>query len=506
MIFCLNEKKSEKQDGFCTLFLVAILSSLVFLFLVICKASCSHAAVVHAEEILAATGRSLLSEYDPVLFERYGIFALQSSERLLEEKARLYIQSDLSRSGITAMELNDCTVCGESTPGLNAELLEQQLIILGKEAAVYSLVSDAGIREAAEQFSVFADSSDAMQDQSSAGLEKYVSDAQKKASSARKRERSLKKEKKKLEKSLPENPSLQAQIDALDQEIEEAEEDAGNAKKTADQGENLLGQYRKALDPDLSGAQYSGSVIDLPDPSQLPTRLLGIESSVSLLLTGRHTDQETGPSLQDRLLIDEYLMLVCSNEVRQTSEPSECRNEIEYVLFGNGKYSTNTVHTKRCLFELRFAVELAGIYADPEELAAIQTASLAFSPVPQPLAAFVLASIRASVLAVDDINRLYKGEKVPLLPLSLASEGSFAELGYEDYLRIFLLLVPTETKVIRFMDIAQMNVNREEKGFRFRSCFYGVSLQVRFSGRSFPGGDPLFLSSEYSLTETYRYQ
>ncbi len=89
---------SSRRSGFSSIFLVIILGSVMSLILAAASVSYVKASGSAAENLCLVTGRSILSEYNRKLSERYGVFALRAPEEKLETLADFYTGSHSEKS------------------------------------------------------------------------------------------------------------------------------------------------------------------------------------------------------------------------------------------------------------------------------------------------------------------------------------------------------------------------------------------------------------------------
>jgi len=453
---------NNRNAGFSTIFLVMILSSLGFLLLVLLEAACGQSIASQSGAYMDLTGRSVLAEYDKDLFDAYGIFALQQSETYMREKASGYLEFDTENSsGITSMAVEDVCVSGASFPGLSCTLLEKQLVKLGKEVCLYSALTNEDLSQICGQFFSLTEDVENLGDRSMNELNDYIEQLEASSSSDSPSEGET------------ENPGME-------------------------QASNLKQQYENASHPNLQSDTPDVLLSSLTHESQLPSRLLGVKQSV---LPQFSPDLNLG----DNFFTDMYLRFVCSCGVKKRANclyPAEA----EYLLFGKDSSAANERAMKQLLFDLRFALQLAAIYADSVQLAEIQTEALAFTPVPQPVAAFVIACTRASVKAIGEVDALCEGKRVPMLPDIICKSGRNPKLSYEDYLLIFLLCMDQNMKIIRFMDIVQCNMQRQEADFCFQNCCYGITLRARFVRNPSHLLSSCFPQRSKSMEREYGYQ
>ena len=84
------------MKGFTTVYLLMILLALVMALVMIINAACGFAARSEIDTVCASAGRSVLSEYQKDLYERYGIFALRADDALLTRLAAFYTTGSLA--------------------------------------------------------------------------------------------------------------------------------------------------------------------------------------------------------------------------------------------------------------------------------------------------------------------------------------------------------------------------------------------------------------------------
>ena len=487
----LCKKRIEKvlfggARGFASIWMVIMLSGILVLLLVIIEASCGYAASSMAQGLCVSAGNSLLSEYNKVLYKDYGIFALRSGDLRLSEMAEYYIASGLGGSGgLIRMELIECAASSENYPALSAELLMEQIRPIGMAAGVSSFIESGGLQEAFSGLGGAAYDTDGLQENCVSDLEAFVEENAASAAELRSGAAEMEAElEEMLSAEVDENlaSSMQGGIDALLDE-------AGERDAAAESGSDLIGSLESANNPDFSGDE--GKLIGEEALSELPSKILGIAPTLSLLFSGGLSELSS-----DSLICGEYALSMCSN-FNGGKKSSVLNGEVEYILYGRASDKENSACVKLSLFELRFPVNLAKVYEDAAKMAAINSAALAFAPVPQPLAAFVLAGIEASIMSYADVETLFSGQDVPFF------EGS--SLGsYEDYLRILLLLLPGEAKLLRLMDVIQMNLQEKGEVFAFKDYCYGVSIKAVFSKEvhliGFPGLKERYGSIEYSVS------
>lgn len=183
-------------------------------------------------------------------------------------------------------------------------------------------------------------------------------------------------------------------------------------------------------------------------------------------------------------------------------------NEIEYILCGRLSDEANRNIVYLSLLAFRTAINAAHIHSDASKWEAVtMAAALAGGGVATPAAQAAITGIWAGAEAAMDMSRLEKGEKVPLiktsedwvLSLDNALEGIINAdentsedqdgLCYEDYLFLLLCFKDRESKLIRIMDLIQLNIKGQaDEHFDMSRCYAGFSFRSIVHRRAgFPG-------------------
>ena len=102
----------KKNSGFSSIYVLLCLSSLVLFLLCVCELCSGYAAGSICENVCLVAGKSVLSEYQPDLQRRYGVFAVTAFPQKLEPLNAFYIRQNLSgKSLLIWPKLRMCTVC-----------------------------------------------------------------------------------------------------------------------------------------------------------------------------------------------------------------------------------------------------------------------------------------------------------------------------------------------------------------------------------------------------------
>lgn len=163
--------------------------------------------------------------------------------------------------------------------------------------------------------------------------------------------------------------------------------------------------------------------------------------------------------------------------------------EIEYILSGKDSDSENLEATVGKLLKLREASNVIYLFSDAEKqaeaeaLAAVIAAAAGFPPLTE-LIKYTLVFAWAFVESVIDVRALLNGGKVPLIKSkedwnfaieNLAGFKQYLEggknsekgLAYGDYLQIFLYFQNKSQKVLRCMDVIELNLRKTAGNLHF---------------------------------------
>ncbi|MDO4295176.1 MAG: DUF5702 domain-containing protein [bacterium] len=195
----------------------------------------------------------------------------------------------------------------------------------------------------------------------------------------------------------------------------------------------------------------------------------------------------------------------------QKTDKHSLQYEMEYVLAGENTDKENLKQAAKQIWLLRSGFNLLHLYQDgqkrgeAEQLAQIILGSGGLAPF-SPILTFFILTVWAAAEGLMDVRSLLREEKVPLWKkredwkLSLEEVlqlgerearkqlegGSGQEKGekgakgrdYEEYLSLLLLLQERREKVYRMMDLMQMNIQKEQKGFQISNCLYFLRMEV----------------------------
>lgn len=134
------------RRGFGTVYIVIMLSSLMLLIFCVIEISTGYAAASISEAVTALAGRSVLSEYDRELYERYGIFATALDEEQAAARAKYYIDASIRGEGIvTRMRTGRVSASAGDYSGSRLQPFKTQVSQLGVLCAAQRAASEADL-------------------------------------------------------------------------------------------------------------------------------------------------------------------------------------------------------------------------------------------------------------------------------------------------------------------------------------------------------------------------
>jgi len=285
-------------------------------------------------------------------------------------------------------------------------------------------------------------------------------------------------------------------------------------------GEFVKGRLKKA-DPGNPGtaSEHKDRVLrNKGIIGSLPSNGVG-SGGLSLKFLKDIANLPTTSELADRsvtkVLVDEYILDVFGNAYDgKYDEERFYQSEVEYIIAGDFDEARNKRMTQRRIFWMREALNNLAIISDPEKMKKIEElAELGAVAGELGVAAVAVLITEAWVAAEskNDIKLLKAGEKVALYktPANWALNdieaiwnGTFSGetvkpsmpngLEYSGYLRIMLFLMDRTVKLLRMMDLIQINMKGTyDEKFLIREHYTGYRFKLKVYG------------DEFEYTETY---
>lgn len=235
--------------------------------------------------------------------------------------------------------------------------------------------------------------------------------------------------------------------------------------------------------------------------------------------SGNGAVDEFGDSVRilDSLILNEYILQRFFNHTTQASDKSRysyLESETEYILWGMRSGGANVFSTKAAVMTTRFALDAIHVYTDSEKSALADGIAAATAgwwtfgagiPVMSNLVKISWAIAEAGL----DTRRLCNGESIAVIktsgdwmtdigiPGTEIKSPDFLKMDYMDYLRLYLAAVPRETKILRLLDLVDLNAPAD---FDIFGTYAEVSVTATVSFRSLTGGRHVV---EVIVTDSY---
>ncbi|MBE6030448.1 MAG: hypothetical protein E7225_02475 [Clostridiales bacterium] len=174
---------------------------------------------------------------------------------------------------------------------------------------------------------------------------------------------------------------------------------------------------------------------------------------------------ETG----DKFLVNQYIFEHFNHLRSDNTAESFLSYEIEYIISGCSTDIENLDRVHKYFVALRTPVNIARIYADPAKVSAALAEAELLTPGPAVVAtqALIIAAWAAED-AENEWDMVRRGMSVDAL-------------YYHDYLMIFLTLEDRDIKLLRMMDLIQVNLNNYYYDtFRISEFYTGFSVLAEF--------------------------
>lgn len=223
-------------------------------------------------------------------------------------------------------------------------------------------------------------------------------------------------------------------------------------------------------------------------------------------------------TIADEILFNEYLLNKCGYYTNQKSN-SLLKYQMEYIYAGKSCDTDNLKSVVNVLLQIRATSNLLYLEKDKAKQAEVKVvasvicALLRLSDKAIKLISLFLTLLWAYAEAIVDIRTLLSNGKVPLLKddksFSLSFGGMAKALGdykasnaqglsYAEYIRILVGLMNPEIKLMRCMDIIEMDIRLTQgnQHFRLDQCVSYLKMQIALlSG----------YGSEFLIEKKYRY-
>lgn len=179
--------------------------------------------------------------------------------------------------------------------------------------------------------------------------------------------------------------------------------------------------------------------------------------------------------------------------------------EVEYILSGKTSEAENLSHVRKLIFAMREPLNAAHILSDPAKMLEIEEYIAGLPPGASTVTAAIIVAAWAAGESENDVRLLLDGKNVALAKnkrqwalglenaLSIVAGGKTyvepadkAGQRYEDYLSMLLYAEDRETKLVRVMDLIQINLRSNYNGsFLLKELYTGFSMSADVDGRKY---------------------
>ena len=269
----------------------------------------------------------------------------------------------------------------------------------------------------------------------------------------------------------------------------------------------------------------SGDIISLVLPSDRYLSLGSVDkASFPSSLTNNISAKESDPV--DNLLLNEYSARFFADF--SDNADKEFAYELEYIYAGFDTDKANLSATLTDILALRTGLNYIHILSDGKKMEQVNNLALAIAGTAgfvelSVLISFLILSVWSLAESVADIKALLNKEKVAFFkteedwrlgldslmnsPKSVLDNMDKKESGldYESYTKYLLLMIDSNSRDYRMMDMIQNNISGKEADFKMESMIYASRIKVYaksyrvFSSLSIGGGELISLSPSYKL-------
>ena len=207
----------------------------------------------------------------------------------------------------------------------------------------------------------------------------------------------------------------------------------------------------------------------------------------------------------DLYFINKYIKGYFNSGVDKLNTNTFFGNEVEYILYGKLNDAGNKEAFLNDFKRLRLLINSAYLYADTEKRAAILALAEVLTPGPAALAtAIALTEAWALAESMNDVKLLEIGENVSFiktdatwaLGIEAATSGLISKdgirpsvtdgLSYSEYLQLFLAFLDEGTKMVRMMDLIQLNIKGNvNHSFNVKYCYVGLEYEAQINGKRY---------------------
>ena len=201
---------------------------------------------------------------------------------------------------------------------------------------------------------------------------------------------------------------------------------------------------------------------------------------------------------------NQYALRVFNNASHNNGKKTFFGNEIEYIVNGKKDDYSNFKSAKNKIIIIRNLLNFMYIKSDPKMMAQITAAAALLTPGPAAIATeLVLMEGWALAEANNDFEMLANRKKVPLLKTQMnwatdldsiikGNKDGYIDvstnkgLTYSNYLEVLMFFMNQDTKLIRMMDLMQINIQgTQDKTFLISQTSVGFHVTYTVKGKNY---------------------
>ena len=267
---------------------------------------------------------------------------------------------------------------------------------------------------------------------------------------------------------------------------------------------NMIQKENRGEDDGRGEDKIEGKVFNKAILGVLPSN--GVQSSISISgfaskFEGINSISSLIKSGSDELLVDTYANSVFKNYASNNSlEETVFSNETEYVICGKNEDEKNRKRVKHYIIGIRQIANTFSIVSNPDMKGRVQ-AIASLTGAAEGVTEALLIETWALAESENDYQTLIRGGKIPLKKSSQEwatqieniAEGikeGYIEMNYthgEDYnqyLNFFLFMIDEDVKLLRMMDLIQLNMKLNHyDDFLMKEYYVGLDLIIKVNNR-----------------------
>ncbi len=458
------------RKGSVTIYMSLILCTVMSLFLTVIEGARCRAIGLRAESAFDLAVYSVFAEYNRALFEEYGLLfvdtsygEIQASIKRTEQHLAFYLQENLDAQTLDGIETR-----------------------LGTDSFVFDATKTFPEQIAITKCSYATDENGAVFERQAVEYMKhkygiaYIEKIQKELEKANEHQLFQR--------------DISAERDANQEQIDEAEREGIETGEVDEEGNPIRKEIELENPADQVNQIRSKGILHLVTEetdliSERTADLSACTSHKKPSTKGNGLKGRDAVSVAETLLFDAYVLEQCGTYTNP-KETGQLKYQAEYILAGKDNDIDNLKAVVHRLLLLREISNVVYLFSDPAKVS--EAAALATSICSAAGAMVLVEPVKISLLfawayaeALYDVRELLAGNRVLLMKTAqswhfslqgmlqaeaehVSGEGSSVTQGlnYQEYLRLFLALENRSQKVLRMMDIVEMDV-RQTSGFEW---------------------------------------